>query len=176
MVCLRVFSCAPLAIIKDAQICLKKGSLLNCKVWGCLQGPNGHWCWIRMMPICLHAYPSSHSSKNPPCNHTERKCGCPLFTRKGACFLLQFHNINEAYHRTCSASNCHQPNVVVLTSCNHHPPLGIGLGMVAHVKDEEWKPWKKEVKSLVLVALAVVGSDFVKRCWSCLMELLMGGK
>lgn len=60
--------------------------------------------------------------------------------------------------------------------CNHHPPLGIGLGMVAHVKDEEWKPWKKEVKSLVLVALAVVGSDFVERCWLCLMELLMGGK
>ena len=44
------------------------------------------------------------------------------------------------------------------------------------MKDEEWKPWKKEVKSLVLVALAVVGSDFAERCWSCLMEFLMAGK
>lgn len=44
------------------------------------------------------------------------------------------------------------------------------------MKDEEWKPWKKEVKSLVLVALVVVGSDFAERCWLCLMELLMGGK
>ncbi len=41
--------------------------------------------------------------------------------------------------------------------------------MVAHVKGEEM-PWKKEGKSLVLVVLEVVGSDFgnmddVGRCW-----------